>query len=535
MKTEHIEVEAPVPLRQAEASRLTKNSLWNLGGWLCALALNFVAAPIFVRKLGTEAYGIFSLLLTIVAPLGLFEFGLGEATVKYMAEGIGRGSLREAEAYFRSTLLFNIAVGLLGATTLSFLAPWLVESAFNLPPVWQDTARNAVMVIGVSWALTLVSQTFTGAVTSLQSYRILSVGTLLIQLGTTLVGITTVLLGGTLLDLIMSQTVCVLIALGGWQLTVRKLLPSLTLTPTWNSFAFRRTAAMGSWQTVSKVGGIFANRAQYWVLGATLPVAMVGYYNLGYQVVVPIYLIAYKVGQVVFPAVSSLQAQGREDEAARHTVFAGWICSLVGASLIASVICFAHDFLRLWVGDEVAIATTFTLQALAVHTAFSMAFAVPHFYLLGTGRSSWLAILAIAQGAITFVAAYVFVPAFGLAGAAFGVLVGTIVPVITLVIIWRRLMRQWISIGSYLGSVFAPALVGLLCAAALVLLRDSLSAILGWPQLIAAGTLSTVLTFVVILCVDGLLPGGTARRGKIIAFVRAAFQKVGGGRGFGSP
>jgi O-antigen/teichoic acid export membrane protein len=508
------------------SARLTGNSLWSLGGWVATLLLSFVAAPISVRQLGVEAYGVLALLVTIITPFGLFDLGMGEATVKYMAESFGRNARREAERYFRTTLLFNLIVGLLGTLTIVLSARWMVGSLFNIPVEYHQTARWALYLVGVNWALAQVNQTYISALTALQNYRMLSLGNMLVQGCTVFIGILVLLAGGNLLHLVMSQSACAAAATFFWWLTARARLPGLTLSPHWDRQAFRQTSGMGVWQMVNKIGGLFANRALFWLLGVTLPVAAVGYYNLSYQLVSIVYMVPYRVGLVFFPAVSHLQGQGREQQAARHTVVATWFCSVLGVAAIATMLCFAHDFLRLWVGGQVANEAHLTVRVLALHTAVSMAFAVPNFYLLGTGRSRWLGIMAIAQGLVTFGVACVLVPRLGLIGAAWGVFAGASVHVVVLVILWREVLRKWIGGPIYASAVFGPMIIGVIVGLALAWLRQSWHKGIGWPEMVIAGSGCYMAVFLVILLVDALLPGGAERRGQMLRMFGAVADAV---------
>ena len=516
---EKVEPFTAVDPKNSLSARLAGNSLWSLGGWAATMALSFVATPVTIRQLGAEAYGVLALLITVIAPLGLFDMGMGEATVKYMAESFGRNAPREAEAYLRSTMLFNLIVGLAGAVVIAVLANWIVVSMFNIPTHYHAMARMALYLVGLNWALTQISQTYVGALTALQRYRTISLATLWVQAGTLLVGIVVLLSGGNLLHLVISQSSCAGVAVIGWHFAAQAALPDFSFLPHWNVTAFRRASGMGIWQMVNKIGGLLSFRAQYWLLGASLPVTAVGYYNLGYQVVTPVYLIAFKVGQVVFPAVSHLQGQGRENDAARHTISATWICSFFGVSLITAVLCLAPDFLRLWVGEQVAQAVAPTLRVLALNNAVSMAFAVPNFYLLGTGRSHWLAVMAIFQGVITFGTAYLLLPGHGLIGAAWGVLAGAAVHVVVLILIWRAIMRRWIVGRVYFSAVFGPMLAGLLAGLLLAWLRSLLAGPFNWPELVGAGAVCTGATLVLILGIDSLLPGGKRRRQQLLELI----------------
>ena len=92
----------------SSAVRVAGNSLWSILGWFGALLLGFIASPILIRLLGRDEYGLMALLNTILMPMGLLDFGIGEATVKYVSESVGKKDYVGAERHVRSTLAFKI-------------------------------------------------------------------------------------------------------------------------------------------------------------------------------------------------------------------------------------------------------------------------------------------------------------------------------------------------------------------------------------------------------------------------------------------
>lgn len=507
--------------------RLARNSLWNLAGWGVTLSLNLIAAPITIRQLGPEAYGLLSLLVTVITPLGLLDLGLGEATVKYMAESFGRNAPAEAESYFRSTMLFNVCIGTIGAVVLVMLTPWIVGQLFNVPDNYQETARLTLYMIGLNWALIMVNQTYVGAITALQNYRVLSVGGVVQQAGTLLVGILVLLAGGNLLHLVFSQTACLFAGTLGWRYAVRRALPDFKLSPHWDIGAFRRTSGMGVWQTGNKLGGLFAGKAQYWLLGAILPVATVGYYNLCTQIVTIVYLLSYKIGQVLFPNVSFLHGGGQEEQAARKTMDAAWLCSVVALPGIVAVLLVGPDLLAHWVGSSVASEAGSALRILAAANGVSLVFAIPSFYLLGTGRSHWLAVMAVVQGSISFVAGLYLVPALGVDGAALAVCVGVLTHLTVILLIWAKLVRGWIALSEYCSSLYGPLLVTLLLGGLAVPLRNSIAVDLGLIETAALAAAAAILAGGVMLLFDGVLPGGARRRAVYLSLIRSGASSIG--------
>ena len=61
--------------------------------WFLPLGLSFFATPIIVKALGDEDYGIYALVLGFIGYS--FNFGIGRAITKYIAEYRASGETRE--------------------------------------------------------------------------------------------------------------------------------------------------------------------------------------------------------------------------------------------------------------------------------------------------------------------------------------------------------------------------------------------------------------------------------------------------------
>jgi O-antigen/teichoic acid export membrane protein len=504
------------------------NSLWNLAGWCGAVILSFVIAPIQIRLLGESHYGLMALLSSIIAPMILLDFGMGEATVKYVAESIGAGDYRRVENYIRNTLAFNTFVGILGAMVIVLLADVLARQVFNIPPESQSLARQCLYWMGATWLINQMRQTFIGAVTARQRYDLVSIGNLLTQALTALAGVGVLVLGGGLLEFTQAQAIAGMLAGLGWLMTARRLFPSLRFSPTINRDAFRRTFGFGLWQMFNNIGGILAGQSQRWLLGVLLPLASVGFYNIGFQLGTIVYIIAYRIGQVVFPAVSQLQGQGQDERAAHLSIQASWMVVTLTVAVLVPMAVFAQDVLALWINPYFAAQTVAVTRILCLASAVGAMLAVPNFYLLGTGRVRWLAALSFGQGIISLAGAAVFIPLLGLAGAGWGFTLQTLAQLTMLWMIWSTIFKRWISAKVYFTGFLGPAILGLLLAAILMYLREMrlLPMATNWMWLTIAGGACALFSLLVLLSFDTLLPGGRERRVLVQRFCSSIRSQV---------
>jgi len=477
------------------------------------MMLGFVSAPIMIRQLGPELFGLMALLTSFVAPLGLMDLGIGEATIKYVAESLGRNNRQEAGQYLQSTLCFNLFVGLAGAAVIGLLATWIVGVAFQIAPENVGLARHCLYWLGGIWLATQVRQTFVGAITALQDYKTVSLGVFLTQAVHTMAGLSVLLAGGGLLRMIQTQAVWAVLSVVAWWWLAQSRLPDLKLRPSLHWASFRQTFHFGLWQMLNNLCGILTHQGQRWLLGVHLPVAAVGFYNVGNQLVTMIYSAAHRIGQVLFPAISRMQGEGRVEEAGKLMVQASWMLTTLVIPAFVVLATFSMDVLTLWVGPAVASKSSGALRIMAVGFSFGCLFAIPSFFLLGTGRSRWMTGIAVAQGVVALGAALILIPLSGVSGAAAAVAGGTI-PVYsgTLILIWRRLLRRSIPGAAYFSASFVPVLVAAALFMLLPPLRDALPAWQpGWLTLILSSALGYAVLWALIQGVNWMVPGGPER------------------------
>ncbi|MCZ7592513.1 MAG: oligosaccharide flippase family protein [Kiritimatiellae bacterium] len=65
---------------------MAKNTVWNLVGMCAPMAVALFAIPLLIKGLGTERFGLLSLVWMLVGYFGVFDLGLGQALTKFIAE-----------------------------------------------------------------------------------------------------------------------------------------------------------------------------------------------------------------------------------------------------------------------------------------------------------------------------------------------------------------------------------------------------------------------------------------------------------------
>ena len=83
--------------------------------------------------MGLEQFGVWMLVLALTGSLAVFNFGLGDTTIKFISQHRGGNSLEGVARTFRriENLTLGSLLGILAAAVIVFAAPVLARTAFS--------------------------------------------------------------------------------------------------------------------------------------------------------------------------------------------------------------------------------------------------------------------------------------------------------------------------------------------------------------------------------------------------------------------
>ncbi len=151
---------------------IAKNILYSSSIWIMPVVLSFLATPIIVRALGNEDYGIYSLVLGFIAYS--FNFNIGRALTKYLAEYRAKGETNKIRDVISATFFVNLTIGLIGFALICFSANWLVKDIFKIEPEAQNQTVYALYLSGLIIFLTMLNQVFNAILQGIQRFDVYS-------------------------------------------------------------------------------------------------------------------------------------------------------------------------------------------------------------------------------------------------------------------------------------------------------------------------------------------------------------------------
>lgn len=421
--------EAPGPF-----SLILRNVTSSWAALLVNTVISFVLAPIVVTHLGSVYYGIWSLLMQFTGYLWLFDFGVRESVIKYVAQYHASGEHKKLAATVRTAVSVYGVITLLalGAVVLMVAA---LPHIFNIPPEAVRTARIAAFVTGANVAQSFLTNVFVGILMGLQRIYLVSQVGILFSLvraaGTYLLLVNGFgLVGLSLLHLALSLSNGALVFV-----LCRARLPEVPLRPVRPvREEVTKLFNYGKYVLLANIGDKIVFATDAIVIGIFLPIAALTPYAIAGTLIQNMRSVVMAMASIFNPLTSHLRAGG--DETALQQV----LCSgakgamTVGLPLCIGFIILGERFVLLWMGPEHASMASKVMTALAAGYVIGLPYYTISGILYGLGVHRIVAVLRIVEGAMNLVLSIVLVNTIGLVGVAIGtaiphvIIVGWILP-----------------------------------------------------------------------------------------------------------
>lgn len=382
-----------------------------------------LVTPLLVRGLGTERYGIWSLVASIALFTILLDLGLASATTRYVAH---YEELRDRAAAIQAVAVsFWILAGLgvVGLVAGAVLAP-IFPVIFSVPGEQVATAV-LVLLVAAAGATTIAGGAFQGALAGLMQYSSIN----LIRIAATVAQATAyavcIWLGGKLVALGLALLAATAAEVIARYVALRHFLPGLRLSPRLVERGFaREMVGMSAWISSTQIATAIRYRIDTLVVGLVAGVTAAGVYAVGQLLFVAAERFIRPITTGFFPF--SAELAGRGDRAGlRDAVVTGTRISLaVAGPLCLAIILVAGPMIDVWVGsgfEDARLVVVYLASALLL-AQLSRAGLV---MLQGSGNVKAPAAIIWAEAAVNFAFSVVLGLVFGLTGVALATLVAT--------------------------------------------------------------------------------------------------------------
>lgn len=490
---------------------LLRNSIWNLLGDGVPLVAVVVFLPYLLRTLGTERFGLLSLILALLAYANALNLGLGKAVTQRSARAIADNTRLEViPPTVWSATMAQLALGACG-TLIMLVAAGPIVSGIGFSPGNLGEARGSLRLLGLAIPIILVTTSFRGLLEAKQRFDLVNLVIAPLGVVDFMMPVVALSLGHgivTIVALLLASQSAALVIFATFSL---RLYPELRSRPSFSGRHLRSLLAFGGWVAISDLVFPMFTYLDRFVVAVLGGVAALPAYVIPHEIVNRLWLVPASLGTAVFPAASALGATSDRTDLER--LYArGMTLMLLGVPTVAGVVVlFARDVIGLWISPAFAVRAAPLLQIFAIGLVVNSLAMVGSAILQGQGFPRLRAQLHLVELPGYLLAAWILIPSLGVIGAAWAWVIRMLITAPLVTVLVKRRLGLGLRVLAVHGVHRAAAAPVLFLGLALLWARQI--ALPGRIVFCAIGVSAVGITWLVTLGIgDRRLPGWVSRR-----------------------
>ncbi len=437
---------------------LIKNSFFNLGSYAYLLLMAFFSIPIILNSLGSDLFGVYVLLSSIVPLVSALDFGLGNAVVRELSLPDFRKE--DYVATWRTSFWLFAVIGIfLSLAVFGFLSLipnyWSIFRLINAP-----TLTNLSYIIGVTVLFNHLNAHLLNLPQARQQFEIFNLKTLFVGSGNTIVTAIASTMTKNVADLFLIQFIFHLLTFIFLVIYAKRIFSGWDFFPSLKKKTAARLIIFGLKNFATALSGQFEAQASKYIIGANASALAITAFSIPQNIMLKAAGVISQVATAIFPTGTSLLTKDRMPKLTKLILLIEGLTLVFGLAGIIGIFTFGNQFLLWWLKNPaVVVLATPVLQILSFYLLLIALTPVPTVILIGMNHPQVPSFFAVLTVALEIVLLFVLVPslqAVGAAYAAVGSAAITVPPM--LVVFWYLYRKQFKKIQFPAGIVSPPNL-----------------------------------------------------------------------------
>jgi O-antigen/teichoic acid export membrane protein len=409
-------------LRLTPPSMVARNSMLSLCSELWTLVLVFLTMPVLIRTLGPDSFGLFSLAWVVLGYMVILDLGVSRAATKFISEHLSRDQIDSVERVCRTAITWNLVLGIAGGVVVFVLTPWLTSRIFHLSTELESQAQAIFFALAISLPILLTQAVIRAILSSYQKFGwISSLNALAVTLqwgGACIMA----LLGFQVVEIVIVCVATRALITAGYGIVLARIdRKFLGLNFSNLDEELLRLLRFGGWVMISQLLTPILLYLDRILVASLISLEAMTFYVIPYEVITRLRIIPASLVNALFPSLSERSTAPSSEllvrlysESLKYMVLILLPCFLVLAFL-------GPDILAAWVGPEYASRGGQVLRIMAGGALLNSLSYVPYAALLALGRPDLPAKFHLAELPLYLSLSVLFIPRWGIAGAAWAV------------------------------------------------------------------------------------------------------------------
>lgn len=280
-----------------------QNVFYGVLDYVAYPAMMLLVAPLLLRKLGVDGYGLWAVMAAIVSAASIVASGFGDAAIRQISQYRAK-SPTAVLITVRALFLVSCVLAMLFVLPIVTASAWIAERIAHGNALLAVDCRHSLLLVAVLIMQRSVESVFISTQRAYERYGAAVRISVLMRIGSLIVG--------TLTATLFPHVWCILVitALGNIAATilqhhrVRQLLRVQNLRPFWNANAISLLFQFGKYSWLLALSGVIFGQMDRFLLGMWLGAPTIAAYAICAQIAQPIYGISAAGLHVLFPYLS---------------------------------------------------------------------------------------------------------------------------------------------------------------------------------------------------------------------------------------
>ncbi|MBI5307706.1 MAG: oligosaccharide flippase family protein [Planctomycetes bacterium] len=399
---------------------VVRNGAFGLLDFFASSFLTLVVTPILIYKLGVEQFGLWSICNALLGMLGIFNFGLSETIVKYVAEYWSKRDVEGTGGVISAALAMNLGLAILVSLLLFIFSP-LMARLFLKEAVTNTQMEQIIRIAIWGFAPMTVRNAMLAVSKGFQDYKIVTLFGVFTNLCLNGLAILIAVIDGSVYKMITSTVIMLWISCFFGILLANNKIRVMQIPVRYLKVKFQYINEIFKFSIfvgLTSVGSVVYSFADRLVVGAVLGLTAVSYYTIAIGVANKFLAISTAVTQALTPAFSAWKQELTLSGISRKLTIAIVVVSVPILALAGLLLIFSRPLMVLWLGESVGLAVLPILRIMVVIYAIASCI-VPSYQVANGLGYPWInTIGSLLMGFFTVTLIVILGGKYGLPGAA---------------------------------------------------------------------------------------------------------------------
>ena len=425
-----------------------------------SLITGLLITPITLRLFGQSEYGLYSLALSVMNMLILFDFGFSNAIVKYVASYREKNQLKE---YHNINAMFLILYSFIGMVVLicGMVIAAGADIIFSKGLNGEELARFQLMlqIVSINLGISFPLKLFGGIITAHEKFIYSNLLNILRFITNPLVTLSILLLGySSVVVLVVITIVNFLLSLVDIYYCFAVLKMKIKLY-TFDFRLLKEITAYSIWVFIASLADFIYTRTDMFILGALVSAAAVAIYNVA-EVINTIYskLTMVLSGFFLPKMVRMVSHNESNHEITNLFIKISRIQFILAALVLTGFALVGHEFILIWAGQNYSMA--YWIVLLVISSRF-----IPVVQVLATSilqaknLHSFQSKLYLVVAVFNLIISIPLAKMYGIIGVAIGTVIGKMINTIVMNFYYSKIGIEMKRYYKEVGILFVPMII----------------------------------------------------------------------------